>query len=663
MSKDLTIRILGRPQVTQDDQAGYQRVVRQYVVEGYRVSDAQLNASNNPLILGIGTPDEEFEDHYLVDQKISPKQGSVDVAFLTREFVQVRDTWSSESFSQSRGFKRITRQYVALRAVSDVGYSETAFAKHPKDNPSKEDSPWVYIPLVIENSEPTIAQLIQVPEGIYFNNEFNHKWHRSSVQVNSQQPGIDVWNVSWTAPIRPDGEPTITEDTKNGYQTILRSYVLNGEFYSASKLFFENNPLFLPVSTSDHEYPDHFLVDQQVKPMLNLQKEGDDTTEDLGMLTRKFVKVRGTYTSESVSTTVDLRKITRTYAVLRADHAYGYKTNWNSHPQNSKSKKEPWDYFPDMITDPDAAGYSTAVFDNHLINGKIPTFADIPETEEGQGEPDLRRSSETYRLAGTTFNSGKWLKSNVAVNMEQPGIDIWSVSWVTHNASHITSSPKKIAGGSTTAPPKIVEMSQNGLIVTDIGGGSSNSQYGQMSAEVAYFVDEQIDAAVTSSWGGGSSFTPSVYLDFYIEGYQHSNGFNMTRLIENATYILNTTQPLTWGGVTVGAKSGSSLTFNGDFLKDATFEYDVTKNLGYDEDGNVISGTTIQVTEIDKSKLPIFKGKPIAHAGGHITWTRTAGSGGSSYAALTGVTTIPIASSADPNDPRKIWKVITTYVG
>ena len=121
-AKDLTIRLLGRPQITKDDQAGYQRLVRQYVVEGHRVSKAELRKTNNPLHLDVGTPDEEFSDHYLVDQKLSPKQGSMDVAYLTREFVQIRDTWSSESFSQSRGFKRISRQYVALRAVHDQGY-------------------------------------------------------------------------------------------------------------------------------------------------------------------------------------------------------------------------------------------------------------------------------------------------------------------------------------------------------------------------------------------------------------------------------------------------------------------------------------------------------------------------------------------------------------
>ena len=71
--KDLTIRILGRPQVSKDDAVGYQRISRQYVVEGYRASYAGINDEDNPLFIAVGTEDEEFEGHYLIKSKDNPQ--------------------------------------------------------------------------------------------------------------------------------------------------------------------------------------------------------------------------------------------------------------------------------------------------------------------------------------------------------------------------------------------------------------------------------------------------------------------------------------------------------------------------------------------------------------------------------------------------------------
>ena len=72
MAQDLTIRLLGRPKVTQDSQLGFQRIVRKYVVQGPRASKAGIEDANNPLFLPVGTADEEFTDHYLVNQAVEP---------------------------------------------------------------------------------------------------------------------------------------------------------------------------------------------------------------------------------------------------------------------------------------------------------------------------------------------------------------------------------------------------------------------------------------------------------------------------------------------------------------------------------------------------------------------------------------------------------------
>ncbi len=390
MAKDLTIRILGRPQVSKDDAVGYQRISRQYVVEGYRASYSGINDPTNPLFLAVGTEDEEFEGHYLVDQKISPKQGSVDVAYLTREFVEVRDTWSSEQFAQSKGFKRVTRQFVVLRAVSDLGYTQQNFDKHPNNNSNKDYSPWDYLATVVGNSEPDVGEEFSIP----LNTTFNHTYRRSNISVDTKNPGFDVWSVTWTAPIRPEGEPSITKDSQLGYQTVSRSYVISGEYFTKSKIFDGDSPLFLNVGTADHEYADHYLVNQEIKPLNNVQ-DGEDSIEDLAVLTRSFVKIRDTWSTENFSQSRGFKKITRQFVVLRAQHTLGYtEAVFDNHPVNTANKEySPWKYLPTVVAD---------------------------------SEPDI---SELFNIPTNIEFNQKWHRSTISVDSKNPGVDVWSVSW------------------------------------------------------------------------------------------------------------------------------------------------------------------------------------------------------------------------------------------
>mgnify|MGYP000147086968 CR=1 FL=1 len=112
MPKDLTIRLLGRPQVTEDDQVGYHKLTRQYVIEGYRAEYSEVNHPQNPLFLPVGTEDEEYENHFLVDQKINPAQGSLDKAYLVRVYAEIRDTHVQESVTSSKDLRRLRRTYV-----------------------------------------------------------------------------------------------------------------------------------------------------------------------------------------------------------------------------------------------------------------------------------------------------------------------------------------------------------------------------------------------------------------------------------------------------------------------------------------------------------------------------------------------------------------------
>lgn len=241
MAQDLTIRLLGRPKVSKDNQSGFQRVARRYVVQGPRASKAGIVDSNNPLFLAVGTADEEFTDHLLTNQQIEPAQGSMDKAYLVREFTEIRNTWNSEASTESGDLKRMQRKYTVIRAEHARGYGAAEWAKHPHNSSTPSNDPWDYLPEVIKATEPTstgyslFSKAGNTPEGlkppmlessgvslgstaiVSINSEphvslasalnyvasglSNPSWLRATVTVDSSNPGIDVWSVSWAAPV------------------------------------------------------------------------------------------------------------------------------------------------------------------------------------------------------------------------------------------------------------------------------------------------------------------------------------------------------------------------------------------------------------------------------------------------------------------------------
>tara|TARA_B100000902_G_scaffold247947_1_gene234619 strand:+ start:5192 stop:6637 length:1446 start_codon:yes stop_codon:yes gene_type:complete len=235
MPKDLTIRLLGRPTVTEDSVLGFHKLARKYVVQGPRACKAGIVDATNPLFLDVGTADEEFTDHYLVNQRLETAQGSMEKAYLTREFADIRDTWSSESISESGDLKRMSRRYAVLRAEHARGYDATSWAAHPHNSSVNENDPWDYLPKVIKDTEPVsvsyednspttnlFANAADTPSGILTpkvsvggtpvslatilasissTDSLSLRWLRATATVDSSNPGVDIWQVSWAAPV------------------------------------------------------------------------------------------------------------------------------------------------------------------------------------------------------------------------------------------------------------------------------------------------------------------------------------------------------------------------------------------------------------------------------------------------------------------------------
>lgn len=224
MAQDLTIRLLGRPKLSEDSQAGFHTLVRRYVAQGPRASKAGVEDTTNPLFLPVGTADEEFTDYKLVSQSIEPAQGSMDRAYVNRTFVDLRERWISESVTQTPDLFKLNRKYVVLRGQNDTyGYSASAWAKHPSNATYKTNSedPWDYMPAPVSLGHPeansvtltnaadhglTNVPYVSIggtaqPFSDYLTSSVSignmGTWLPGKASVQMSTPGIDVWNVEW----------------------------------------------------------------------------------------------------------------------------------------------------------------------------------------------------------------------------------------------------------------------------------------------------------------------------------------------------------------------------------------------------------------------------------------------------------------------------------
>ena len=236
MARDLTIRPLGRPKVSKDNQAGFSTLVRRYVAQGPRASKAGIEDATNPLFLPVGSTDEEFTEYKLVDQQIEPAQGSMDKAYVSRTFVDLRERWVSESITQTPDLTKINRKFVVLRGQNDTyGYSASAWAKHPSNATVKNNSedPWDYIPAQVSLGRPATNSIDlsnSADDGLtytpyvsingtsqsfsdYLTSEVSTTdmgiWLPGKASVQMSSPGLDLWDVEWVT----HGEPYWTFGT------------------------------------------------------------------------------------------------------------------------------------------------------------------------------------------------------------------------------------------------------------------------------------------------------------------------------------------------------------------------------------------------------------------------------------------------------------------
>tara|TARA_Y100000004_G_scaffold195539_1_gene262816 strand:+ start:400 stop:1698 length:1299 start_codon:yes stop_codon:yes gene_type:complete len=219
MAKDLTIRLLGRPQVSKDSVAGFQKLVRKYVVEGSRASKSGIEDENSPLFLAVGTQDEEFADHFLVNQQLQGNPSSMEKAMLTREYVELRNKFHSETFVQTNDLVKVNRKYTVLRNNDPTyGYGDN-WANHPYNGGSSV--PWSYAPpqivppgnnthyslntnFTVNGASPQVSLATGATDLSTLLSGVNYQgWLRGKASVQAVNPGLDAWDVEYVAPVEP----------------------------------------------------------------------------------------------------------------------------------------------------------------------------------------------------------------------------------------------------------------------------------------------------------------------------------------------------------------------------------------------------------------------------------------------------------------------------
>ena len=222
MSRDLTIRLLGRPQVSSDKRTGFSKVSRRYVVQGPRATLAGITDATNPLFLEAGTPDEEFLDHYLIEQTLAPASGTLDKAYLVREFLQISNSAIQEAYTQTNDLIRVRKRFAVLRnADANRGYG-TLWAKHPSQASTYAEDPWEYAPTWIRSATPgsknynvdnadadhgfgsDIPQVGTDSLGTFAGAiASSGEWMEGYSVMTQAGSGLDVWTVEWVTHAAP----------------------------------------------------------------------------------------------------------------------------------------------------------------------------------------------------------------------------------------------------------------------------------------------------------------------------------------------------------------------------------------------------------------------------------------------------------------------------
>lgn len=450
--------------------------------------------------------------------------------------------------------------------------------------------------------------------------------------------------------IRLIGRPKVSKDSALGLQRLVRKYDVSGYRASYAQINHRSNPLFMAVGTEDEEFQEHYLVNQQLEP---------SKTMDHAFLVREYVKFRDTYHAESSSESGDLKKIARKYTVLRARHPKGYSdSSWLHHPQgkdDNDNNDDPWDYLPIVVrsTEPGEVSYEDGGEGSYLFPQAAATPSGLETPMIGTGEDQVDLPTVLQNATDNDNLSIRWLRASAQVDMSNPGVDTWTVTWAAPVTDHWTSGSKS-SGSKKSSIPTMVSFDFNGMRIMKFGSNSSSGGPTTMQTYTSYVVGETPGTTITASFGSSSSIEPAVSMDFNIIPQRGGWGSaSFSHKIANAFFYQDANQYLyfpDWygnidsdgrqsggeGGIPVAKKVGATQSLE--------FRFNFDKQVDAKSQGGITG-------------MPHYKYSPIIGAGGNISWSHTYLSGLSGFSQMVGSSVKPVFS----HNNERIWRISLVF--
>lgn len=604
MPNDLRIRQVGRAKIEKDSALGFQRVTRKYAIEGPKASKIGLDGSLDGVALfrEYGEPDEEFSDHYLINQQVEPG-GSVDKAMLVRQFAQIRPTWYAQETAESGQLKKLSRKYVVLKnsnhvlsqlGTPELGYSTEAWSLHPKtgqNSPDEADN-WDMLPSIVKATEPINVSYqdgdavgtIPKTAKLSSENENTRVVFPRTVKVLSNSNGNVEVEVTGSAPWKL-GEQTFDNTEGKAELDNKQSLDVDQEFVVLAD----------PRSTG-------FSVD-------------DPTTYDpLDLYTQgiESLDIGSTATIPSSSIKPVKANVPSVYSQTDdADVLYSL--------QNATRETH---FIEDLA----------------VLENRIPSYEEANNTQVG---------------------NLIWVRAACSVDTSNPGIDVWSVSWAGPVSSFWRVGS---AGEKTINQPTIVAFDHLGLktfkTTSSRGGGTAVFTY--------FTVQEQVpiqSASYTKNSGSvsmdvkiigtdGSKATSTFRQSFKnaamyktVSGGGGVGGSTGVRMMWPTKYKI------------IGLQFGNSV----DYQQVACYGSGCTGIDWLNEPHSDMTDRSWKfhwqaADDLELFNHPCFQGEPIQVAAGHITWDSTIWN--------IGITGTPTNFKVTPiffHNTLKIWKIEVTY--
>jgi len=614
----------------------------------------------------IGEPDIEYTDHYLVNQQVEPSK-SMDKVYLTREFVKLRDTWYAESSSESGNLKRITRKYAVLRqdntSLSNIrrddlptadmddkmGYPTEIFDKMPADGMRKI--------LPGSGAVASVDPDDGMADGVI-----------TDISVSSAGTGYEYRHpprvfITGGGGAGATAEVVVEKDPVNYGGGIGNINITNGGsgYTSPPTVTFAPGHV-QKVGDSDDPWDLLPQIIEDTEPSgisqaataatvagdhplgyTGFTSQGDNATAATATITISAAPNAG---ETVILTDTNGKKVTYvgvdgagTSPNFQRDTSISNITDALVSAINSSSG-----HGDTIAAESASAGTVTLTQGIAGAAGNVAITGDAANTgftgfSGGANAETLTSSLSTLGASGATGPEElKWLRASASVDTSNPGIDLWSCSWVAPVSPFWTTGTTRKSG---FRMPVIVDFDSDGPRVSAAGTTTGGAAQTQAVSSFTYFVTGTHLPAAFPAGGGSGSETPIVNIDLrFVDTI--GNAFHVTKTYKNALMRLTTSVRLSF-------KDTSGGTIN--VAKKAA-----TENIyRFDGDDSTGGGDS---SPWKVAPFPLYQNRQLHQVGGVIAWSHT-------YAdAATSGTTFAGASvkSLHSHKGDRVWQVTVHYV-